>query len=101
MDSFERYMFTEHKGNGNAVTSKEIELRFHCRGSEVRRIVNDLRCRGIPICSCSKGYFYATNADEIQGTITHLEGRKNKLVAAQNGLKNHLKDKRMKKKNDT
>ena len=91
MNSFERYMQTEHSGKENAVKSKVIEARFHCKGAEVRRMVNELRCRGVPICSNSHGYFYATSNDEIQETIAHLEGRIKKIRAAQDGIKTLLK----------
>lgn len=57
--NFEQYMRTQHKGKANAVKSREIEAAFHCKGAEVRRMVNDLRCKGIPICSCNEGYYYA------------------------------------------
>lgn len=45
MTIFERYMKDEHSGEQNAVLSKEIEKRFKIKGSEVRTIVNDLRCQ--------------------------------------------------------
>ena len=91
MNSFERYMQKEHSGKANAVKSKVIEARFHCKGSGVRRMVNELRCKGVPICSSSKGYFYATSNEEIQETIAHLEGRIKKIRAAQDGIKKLLK----------
>ncbi len=90
MNSFEEYMQKEHCGKVNAVKSKVIEARFHCKGTEVRRMVNELRCRGVPICSSSQGYFYATSNDEIQETIAHLEGRIKKIKAAQDGIKTLL-----------
>ena len=42
--NFEQYMRTQHKGKANAVKSREIEAAFHCKGAEVRRMVNALRC---------------------------------------------------------
>ena len=93
MKSFERYMLNEHKGRKNAVTSREIEARFHCKGAEVRRMVNELRCGGVPICSCNKGYYYATNDQEVKETVAHLEGRIKKIRAAQDGMKRLLNNK--------
>ena len=49
MNTFERYMQKEHSGKDNAVKSKVIEARFHCKGAEVRRMVNELRCKGVPM----------------------------------------------------
>ena len=90
MTAFERYMKTEHSGEQNAVVSKEIERRFNIKGSEVRALVNELRCQGVPICSNSKGYFYATNRDEVESTVNHLNSRIGKIVEARNGMKNIL-----------
>ena len=91
MNFFERYMQKEHSGKANAVKSKVIEARFHCKGAEVRRMVNELRCKGVPICSSNQGYYYATSNEEIQETIAHLEGRIKKIRAAQDGIKKLLK----------
>lgn len=90
MTVFERYMKTEHGGEHNAVVSKEIERRFRIKGSEVRALVNELRCQGVPICSSSKGYFYATSRDEVESTVNHLNSRIGKMVEARDGMKNIL-----------
>ena len=66
MNTFERYMQKEHSGKANAVKSKVIEAKFHCKGAEVRRMVNELRCKGVPICSSNQGYYYATSNEEIK-----------------------------------
>lgn len=90
MQNFERYMQTEHKGKANAVFSKELERLFHCKGTEIRRMVNELRIKGVPICSCSRGYYYAENRSDIEETIAHLDGRVSKIKAAQDGLREIL-----------
>ena len=91
MTAFKRYMKEEHSGEHNAVFSKEIEKRFKIKGSEVRTIVNDLRCQGVPICSSSKGYFYAASKDEIEKTLNHLNSRVGKITEARDGMENILK----------
>jgi hypothetical protein len=90
MQNFEKYMQTKHKGKSNAVFSKELERVFRCKGTEIRRMVNELRTKGVPICSCSRGYYYAENASDIQETIAHLDGRMSKIKAAQGGLRGIL-----------
>jgi len=45
MNTFERYMRKEHSGKANAVKSIVIEARFHCKGAEVRRMVNEAKSR--------------------------------------------------------
>jgi len=84
--NFEQYMQTQHKGKANAVKSREIEAAFLCKGAEVRRMVNDLRCKGIPICSCNEGYYYADSDQDICFTIAHLNGRIKKMQAAKQGM---------------
>ena len=90
MTAFEKYMKTEHTGKDNAIKSKALEGIFHCKGIEIRHIVNKLRCQGVPICSCSKGYFYSTYAPDVRDTINHLAGRANRIKAAHDGMKNAL-----------
>ena len=85
--NFEQYMLTQHKGKANAVKSREIEAAFHCKGAEVRRMVNDLRCKGVPICSCNEGYYYADSDQDICFTIAHLNGRIKKMQAAKQDRK--------------
>ena len=86
MTSFEKYMKNEHTGRENAIKSKVLESIFRCKGKEIRRMVNELRCLGVPICSCNQGYFYSNNASDIRDTINHLAGRANKIIAAHEGM---------------
>ena len=73
---FEKFMMKEHTGKDNAITSRELEAIFHCKGTKIRETVNELRCRGTPICSCGTGYYYSEAAEDIHETIapyhTHL-----------------------------
>ncbi|WMJ22884.1 hypothetical protein RBG61_12950 [Paludicola sp. MB14-C6] len=57
-------------------------------GKRIREIVNKLRCDGFPICSDMYGYYYASNQDEMNGTIAQLNSRITKLSNAKNGLLN-------------
>lgn len=90
MKTFERYMQDEHMGKQNAIKSKALEGIFHCKGTEIRQMVNELRCLGVPICSCSRGYYYSTSTTDIQDTIDHLAGRASKIKAAHDGLRKSL-----------
>lgn len=90
MTTFEKYMKNEHMGRDNAIKSKALESIFRCKGIEIRHMVNELRRLGVPICSCSQGYFYSTNPSDIRDTIHHLAGRANKIKAALDGMENTL-----------
>lgn len=84
--NIESYLKQNHIGRDNAVKSKDLECLFSITGSELRRIVNDSRANGIPICSCRKGYFYAATNEETSATIRQLESRIKKIKEAKNGL---------------
>lgn len=90
---FENYMMKEHNGKDKAITSREIEAIFHCKGTKVREMVNELRCKGTPICSCGSGYYYSETAEDIHETITHLNGRVKRIRAAKDGMRMVLKEK--------
>ena len=90
MTAFEKYMKNEHMGRDNAVKSKTLEGIFRCKGIEIRHMVNELRCLGVPICSCSQGYFYSTNPPDIRETLNHLAGRASKIKAAHDRMENAL-----------
>lgn len=88
--TFEKYMKNEHTGRDNAIKSKALESIFHCKGIEIRQMVNELRCHGVPICSCNQGYYYSTRTADVRETIKHLEGRASKIKAAQDGMEKYL-----------
>ena len=71
-EALAEYLALHHKGEANAVTSRELECSFQMRGSELRREINALRGDGIPICSFEGGYYYAATAEELERTIRQL-----------------------------
>ena len=64
----------------------QLEAAFHVGGTELRRVVNRLRCDGHPICSADSGYFYAARRLEVRATVAQLTGRISKIAAAAKGL---------------
>ena len=76
------YLELYHKGEANAVTSRELECAFRMRGSELRREINALRGDGIPICSFDGGYYYAATEEELRRTIRQLRSRIKKIAFA-------------------
>ena len=82
------YLAKNFRGANNPVSSKTLETVFHVKGSEIRRMVNSLRCKGEPICSDLDGYFYADNQHEINATIAQLSSRIHKITRARDGLLN-------------
>ena len=91
-EALAEYLALYHKGEVNAVTSRELECSFQMRGSELRREINALRDDGIPICSFEGGYYYAATAEELERTIRQLRSRINKIAFAERGLSSALPD---------
>lgn len=77
-------------GRGNAVKSPELEAALQVGGNELRRQVNRLRRKRVPICSGPEGYFYARHAGEIYATIRGLKDMIYGLEQAVAGLESAL-----------
>ena len=73
------------------ITSSRIAQILNTNEAYIRRIINDFRSNGVPIWSCSEGYFYGYFQGDIQTTIKSLENRVNNQIRAINGLKSCLK----------
>ena len=87
MKEFERYIQTKHKGKSNAILSAELQKKFNCSGRDIRNMVNEMRIRGVPICICNNGYYYAESVEDIESTIAQLGSRIRGIKAAQDGLR--------------
>ena len=85
-DGIAEYLKAFCMGEQAAVTSRTLEGAFHIRGPDVRRIINRLRGKGIPICSFDSGYYYAETEKELQRTIRQLRSRIKKIAYAERGL---------------
>lgn len=86
----QQYLKTVCAGRKRASSSARIEQALKISGNELRKNVNRLRRKGIPVASCDAGYFYAENAGEIYGTIRQLQKMRSGLDAAIRGLESSL-----------
>lgn len=77
-------------GRGNVVRSCKLERTLGCSGNELRKQVNRLRRKSIPIGSNRDGYFYALTAGEVYSTIRQLQKMVDGLNAAICGLEKSL-----------
>ena len=82
-EALAEYLALYHKGEVNAVTSRELECSFQMRGSELRREINALRGDGIPICSFEGGY-YGGQFKEILDEQTFLKEKRSGILADNN-----------------
>ena len=80
------YLRANHVGEENAITDRELGRSIGLQGTRLRETVNMLRVTSHPICSSTRGYYYAGTKDEINETMNHLEGRAYALYRAVLGL---------------
>ena len=86
------YLRLACQGHKNAAGSGELERTLGCSVNELRKQVNRLRRKSIPIGSSQDGYFYALTAGEIYSTIRQLQKMTAGLEAAIHGLEKALED---------
>ena len=75
------------------IKSKEFESKYKAKGTEIRDAVRELRVRfKIPICSGSKGYYFARNKAMWERTKAQLLSRAKKLREAANNPDEYFYD---------
>ncbi len=77
-------------GRRYRVCGGELERVLGISGTDLRKLVNRLRRRGVPIASDRNGYFYALTAGEVYSTIRSLKKMRAGLDAAIRGLEDSL-----------
>ena len=70
-------------------TAKELGVLFGVDGATIRKIINQYRSGGIPICSNRHGYYYSESPDEIVKTVASLKRR---IASIQNAIDGLLKN---------
>lgn len=61
-----------HGSQENPVTNREMQAQLNLNEQAIRKKINEARQDGIPICSCSKGYYYSEDKGDILETIQSL-----------------------------
>ena len=82
LDYLKRFCF----GREHLICSRDLVRQKNLRESDLRKKVNRLRRKAVPIASNREGYFYASNAAELYSTIRQLKERRAGLDAAICGL---------------
>lgn len=80
------YLKGAFKGRRRTIKSAELERAMEMSGTDLRKLVNKLRRKAVPICSGRDGYFYAKTAGDIVRTILALRVMIKGLQAAVDGL---------------
>ena len=68
-DYLKRFCF----GREHLICSRDLVRQKNLRESDLRKKVNRLRRKAVPIASSREGYFYASNAAELYSTIRQLK----------------------------
>ena len=84
------YLKGGFKGRNKTIKSAELERAMEMSGTDLRKLVNKLRRKAIPICSGRDGYFYAVTAGEVYTTIRQLRQMACGLEKAIAGLEGSL-----------
>lgn len=84
------YLRAACQGKAKSTRSMNLERILGCSGNELRKQVNRLRRKNVPIGSNRDGYFYAVTAGEVYSTIRQLQKMVDGLNAAIHGLEQSL-----------
>ena len=83
---FAGYLKKNCAGRRKIMSGRALEKALHMSGNELRKQVNKLRRKGVPIASNQDGYFYAVSAGEVYATIKQLQ----KIVVKINALEGDM-----------
>lgn len=81
-------------GKDNAVHTAYITGMTNIKGRQIRNIISDLRCAGIPICSAPCGYWLTNYPPDLEQTIKMLEGWCGGMIEATTALRRTLEEMR-------
>ena len=72
-DELREYLKRFCFGREHLICSRDLVRQKNLRESDLRKKVNRLRRKAVPIASSREGYFYASNAAELYSTIRQLK----------------------------
>ena len=84
------YLKGSCRGRKHRIGSAELGKAMHLRGADLRKLVNRLRQKGVPIASDRQGCFYAATAGEVCGAIRQLRQMADGLEKVIAGLESAL-----------
>ena len=86
------YLKEYHTTEADAIKNRELRELFNLTDRQVRRIVHELRCKGVAICSSSEGYWYSENRADIKRTLHKMEAQIQDMEYSIAGLYKALKE---------
>lgn len=77
--------FIPKKEHGT-IKGRELAKLLNIEEPTVRKLINEQRSNGTPICSCQKGYYYSEDVHDVERTIAFLQSRISTQLKAVYGL---------------
>lgn len=74
------------RDTGRSITAKELSALTGKKEAYIRKLINEERANGIPICSTTRGYHLSNDDEDVQSTINFLKRRVNTQMRAILGL---------------
>lgn len=90
MQPITKYIMAHSNGKKAPICGSELAVGFCTSQVSIRKLINEARSIGDPICSCGKGYYIPSDKSEIEETIESIQGRIAVMNSAVNGLKTLL-----------
>lgn len=84
------YLKAYHKDEATAIKGRDLRVLFNLTDRELRLVVSSLRQNGGAICSSASGYWYSENPEDIQVTLSRLEGQVKNMNLTIKGLRQIL-----------
>ena len=87
------YMDLHDRPPSHPIKSRVLENKYNAKGTEIRDAIRELRVNyKLPICSGSKGYYFARNKAMWERTKAQLLSSANKLREAANNPDEYFYD---------
>lgn len=69
------FSFIRNRRVEQPISSPEIEPHVSMAGSQIRKVVNGLRKKGLPINANAQGYYMAETPSELSGYVNSFDSR--------------------------
>lgn len=84
------YLKEWHTTEVKAIKGRELCTLFNLTEKQLRNVVSELRQQGEAVCSSTYGYWYSRNSDDLEITLSRLEGQVKNMNVAIEGLRKIL-----------
>jgi predicted DNA-binding transcriptional regulator YafY len=74
------------------ITAHKLSTLTKVNEPTIRKIINEARTAGVPICSTRRGYYMSNEYDDIAKTICFLTNRVCTQLQAKSGLQKRLQE---------